>query len=374
MKIKDFGVEIWMNLYENDCLYNLAETCVSSLTVNEVLDLSGEKEKVLHEIQHMKLTYGDIEGSVRLRKGIANLYEKQEIENISVLHGAIGANALTLMTLVDRGDQVVSVLPTYQQLYSIPESIGADVRILKLREENQFLPDLSELRNLVTEDTKLICINNPNNPTGALMDEAMLKKIVEIAREADAYILCDEVYRGLNHEGDSYSPSIADMYEKGISTGSMSKTYSMAGIRLGWACGPADFVSRLSKQRDYHVISCGMIDDKLATIALENKDKIIQRNLQIVRNNAKKLDQWVQNEPLISYVKPKGGTTAFLKYNLEMPSETLCKKLQKEKGVMLLPGAAMGMEGYLRIGFANESTIIEKGLSGFSDFLEEMQR
>lgn len=371
MKIKDFGVEIWMNLYEDHCEYNLAETCVESLTVEQVLDFSGEKEKVIEDIRKMKLTYGDIEGSVRLRNSISKLYADKDIENISVLHGAIGANALTIMTLVERGDKVVSVLPTYQQLYSIPESIGADVSILKLKPENKFLPDLNELRKLVSKETKLICINNPNNPTGSLMDEKMLREIVEIAREADAYILSDEVYRGLNHAGDSFSPSIADLYEKGISTGSMSKTYSMAGIRLGWACGPKEFVKAVSKHRDYHVISCGMIDDKLATIALENKDKIIERNLKIVRTNISILDEWVNKEPLISYVKPEGGTTAFLKYDLPLGSEELCLKLLQEKSVMLLPGKAMDMEGYVRIGFANTTSVLIKGLEKFSEFLKE---
>lgn len=374
MKIKDFGVEIWMGLYENDCDYNLAETCVESLTVNQLLDFTDERDEIIDEILNMKLTYGAIEGTDRLRKGICGLYKSKDIENISITHGAIGANALTIMTLVEPGDRVISVLPTYQQHYSIPESIGADVKILKLRPENNFLPDLDELRSFVNDNTKLICINNPNNPTGALMDEDFLKEIVEIAKSVDAYVLSDEAYRGLNHEGDSFSVSIADLYEKGISTGSMSKTFSLAGIRIGWVAGPKDFIKGICKQRDYHIISCGMIDDRLATIAIENKDKIINRNLKIVRKNKKVLDEWVQKEPLISYVKPKGGTTAFLKYDIDITSEELCLNLLKEKSVMLLPGSALDMEGFLRIGFANTPSIIEEGLEKFSDFLEQFKK
>ena len=371
MKIKDFGVEIWMNLYENNCEYNLAETCVESLTVEELLDFSGQKDEIIEEIVKMKLTYGAIEGTERLRSGIAGLYKTVGIENLSITHGAIGANALTLMTLVERGDRVVSVLPTYQQHYSIPESIGADVKIAQLRPENRFLPDLDELRSLVNSNTKLICINNPNNPTGALMDEDYLKEIVEIARSVDAYVLSDEAYRGLNHEGDSFTTSIADLYEKGIATGSMSKTFSLAGLRIGWVAGPEDFIEQINRQRDYHIISCGMIDDRLATVAIENKDKIINRNIGILRNNIKMLDDWVAKEPLITYVKPKSGTTAFLKYDMDVPSEDLCIRLLEETGVMLLPGSALDMEGYLRIGYANTSSIIEKGLEKFSKFLKQ---
>jgi aspartate/methionine/tyrosine aminotransferase len=374
MKIKDFGVEIWMNLYEDNCEYNLAETCVESLTVEELLDFSGQKDEIIEEIVKMKLTYGDIYGSDGLRNGLSGLYRNVGIENLAITHGAIGANALTLMTLVNRGDRVVSVLPTYQQHYSMPESIGAEVKIAQLRPENGFLPDLDELRNLVNDNTKLICINNPNNPTGALMDEDYLKEIVEIAKSVDAYILSDEAYRGLNHEGESFSASIVDLYDKGIATGSMSKTFSLAGLRIGWIAGPEDFIEEINKQRDYHVISCGMIDDRLATVAIENKDKIIKRNVGIIRNNIKMLDDWVNNEPLISYIKPKSGTTAFLKYNIDMSSEDFCLKLLEETGVMLLPGSAMEMEGYLRMGYANTPSVIEEGLKKISEFLLQFNK
>ncbi len=146
MRIKEFGVEIWMNDYENTCRYNLAETCVESLTVEQLLDMSGKRDSILEELLPMKLTYGAIEGSDRLRDNITAMYQKQQRENILITHGAIGANALVHETLVAPGDRVISVLPTYQQHYSIPESYGADVQVLKLQEENQFLPDLSELK------------------------------------------------------------------------------------------------------------------------------------------------------------------------------------------------------------------------------------
>lgn len=372
MKIRDFGVEIWMGLYENNCEYNLAETCVESLTVDELLNFSSNKQEIINEILNMKLTYGAIEGSERLRKEITELYENIDIENLTITHGAIGANALSIMTLVEPGDRVISVLPTYQQHYSIPEAIGADVKILQLRPENKFLPDLDELRSYINYNTKLICINNPNNPTGALMDKEFLMEIVEIAKSCDAYVLCDEAYRGLNREGESFTTSIVDLYEKGISTASMTKTFSLAGLRIGWVAGPKDFIKGVNKQRDYHVISCAMIDERLAAVALENKEAILKRNLEIVRKNFKALDEWVENEPLITYVKPEAGTTAFLKYDIDILSEEFCLRLLKEKGVMLLPGKALDMEGYLRIGYANNPKIIKAGLEKISEFLREL--
>ena len=374
MKIRDFGVEMWMNAYENDCTHNLAETCVRSLTVEELLDLSGKREETLEQLVQTRLTYGDIPGSLRLRQAIAGLYRIMSPERVTITNGAIGANALTMLTLVEPGDRVISVLPTYQQHYSIPESIGAQVDILQLREENGWLPDLDELRGLVKKaggKVRLININNPNNPTGSVMEEPMLREIACIAREAGAWLLCDEVYRGLCHQGDPYTASVADLYEKGISTGSMSKVYSLAGLRLGWIAGPRELTERLERQRDYHIISVGRLDDLLASVALESREAISARNLAICREGGRLLAEFVAGEPHISYVKPKGGTTAFLRYDLPMESAELCRRLQEETGVMLLPGSALDMEGYLRIGYCNDPGITEAGLARFGEWLRQ---
>ena len=369
MKIKEFGVERWMDLYENRCTYNLAETCVESLTVDQLLSMPGKQDTLIDELRTMKLTYGAIEGTQRLREVIASTYARQSASNVIVTHGAIGGNALIYETLVEPGDTVVSVLPTYQQHYSIPESYGANVKVLKLREENAFLPDLEALASLVDDKTRLIAINNPNNPTGSLMDEAMLGKIVEIAKRCGAYVLCDEVYRGTDQVGSGYSASIADLYERGISTASMSKTYSLAGLRLGWIAGPVELIHAVSVHRDYNTISVGMIDDYLATLALEHRDVIMQRNHDIVRTNLAILDAWVEREPAISWVKPKSGTTALLKYAFDMPSRAFCTELIEATGVMFTPGSALDMEGYVRIGYANNRTVLEQGLAHVSAFL-----
>jgi aspartate/methionine/tyrosine aminotransferase len=374
MKIREFGVERWMDLYETKCAFNLAETCVESLTIDQLLHLCGKQDTILNELRPLKLTYGAIEGSERLRHAIASLYDHQEPTNIIVTHGAIGGNALVYQTLVEPGDTVVSVLPTYQQHYSIPESYGADVRILKLREENAFLPDLAELKRLVDHKTKLIAINNPNNPTGSLMNARLLADIAEIARSCGAYVLCDEVYRGTDQHGNGYTASIADLYERGISTGSMSKTYSLAGLRLGWIAGPEELIHAVSIHRDYNTISVGMIDDYFAALALEHRDAILERNHGIVRTNLALLDAWIAKEPAISWIKPESGTTALLKYAFDMPSRDFCIELIEATGVMFTPGSALDMEGYVRIGYANHRDVLEQGLARVSRFLAGKSR
>ena len=372
MHIKPFGIEMWMNEFEDHCKYNLAETCVKSMTIGELLEISGKNIKFTEELSSMKLTYGEITGSKQLRKNIASLYKNQTTENVMVTHGAIGANSLIYNTLISKGDKVVSVLPTYQQHYSIPESLGAELSILKLKPEHKFLPDINELKQLIKPDTKLIALTNPNNPTGSLMDEALLLEIVDIARTCDAYIICDEVYRGTNQNDPEYGTSIVDIYEKGISTGSMSKTYSLAGLRLGWITASPDILKDVFIHRDYNTISVGVIDDYFASIALENRKKIALRNTTITRNNLEILDNWVKNERFFSYVKPKAGTTALLKYEFNIPSREFCIQILKNTGVLFAPGSAMDMEGWVRIGYANDSKILAQGLTVLSTYLDKL--
>ena len=369
MEIKPFGVEMWMNEFETQCELNLAETCVDSITLGELVALAGKHNSVLDELMPLRLGYGDIEGSPRLKSTIASLYARQKPENVLVCHGTIGANALVHQALVGRGDHVIAVVPTYQQHYSIPESIGAEVTLLKLKMEDGFLPDLAELRSLLRPATRLIAINNPNNPTGALMDAAMLGEIAAIARSVGAWVLCDEVYRGTDQQGDGFTASMADLYEKGISTAGMSKTYSLAGLRLGWIAAPKEVLDAAMIHRDYNTISVGRLDDHFAAMALEHRDKILARSHRITRTNLAILADWVAHEPKIDWVKPKSGTTALLKYDLPLSSRDFCIKLLEEEGVMFTPGSAMDMEGWLRIGYACPTETLKAGLERVSRFL-----
>lgn len=372
MHIAPFAVEQWMNAYETRCRYNLAETCVASLTVAELLALAGQNERALDALLPVQMTYGAIEGSDRLRDAIAGLYLRQTRANVLVTHGTIGANALVHRTLVAPGDRVVAIVPTYQQHYSIPESIGAEVRRVTLRAEDGYLPDLDALRAAAEEGAKLIALTNPNNPTGALIPPAKMQDIVQIARDANAWLLCDEVYRGTDQEGAGISPSVADLYEKGISTAGMSKAFALAGLRLGWIAGPEDLLAQVAHHRDYDTISVGVIDDHLAAIALEAKERVLERSRAITRGNLAILSEWVVGEPRISWVRPASATVTLLSYDVDMPSEVFCKRLLDEEGVLLMPGSAFDQEGTVRIGYANHESVLRDGLARVSAFLERV--
>ena len=370
MKIKPFAVEEWMNAWEVGAKYNIAETCVDSISMNELFELTGEdKTEFLNRLCARRLSYGDIEGLPEFRKGVCGLYKTLNIENIVPTHGASGANHHVFYSLISPGDRVVSIMPTYQQLYSIPESYGADVQILHLSKENNYLPDLEKLRRLVTPKTKMLCINNPNNPTGALMSEQMLREIVEIARSADAWILCDEVYRHLSQE-DGWCPSIVDLYEKGISVSSMSKVFSLAGLRLGWiATHDMSVVKSCLSHRDYNLVSCGVFDEMLAAAALKHRDKLLERSRKIVRENLQILDDWVSSEPHVSYVKPEAGTTALVYYDLDISSYEFCEEMYKKTGAFVTPGDCFEVPHSMRIGYAYGKQDLIDGLKAISEYI-----
>ncbi len=374
MRIKNFKVEQWMNEFENNAVYNLAETCIDSMTLRELLELAGKKpEEYLSSLADKRMTYGHIEGSPELLTGIASLYKDIEESQVIPTHGAVGANHQVILSLIEAKDNMVSVMPTYQQHYSIPESIGAEVRTLQLTPENRFLPDLNTLKSLVDENTKMITINNPNNPSGSWMPLDTMKEIAKIAERVGAYILSDEVYRGIS-EDNSYMPSIVDIYDKGISVGSMSKIFSLAGLRLGWIVSKdSDVLQACRTRRDYDTISCGGLDDLFASIALINKEKVFQRNRKIIKNNRQILDNWINETKDVHYIKPEAGTTALIYYRRNIPSYDLCVKLLKEKGVLFTPGACFELEGCVRIGYAFDSKTLREGLDKFAEFLEENQ-
>ena len=374
MDIKPFLVEEWMNAYENDAAYNLAETCVDSLTLGELLTLSGqEPARYLTSLADQRLTYGHISGSPALLCGIGSLFcPAAAPEQIVVTHGAAGANHQLLISLLGPKDHAICFTPAYQQHTSIPESTGAQLSTLPLLEQDGYMPDLEKLKTLFRPNTKLVIINSPNNPTGALFPDDVMKELVDIARRADVYLLNDEVYRGITLDG-SYTPSVVDLYEKGISVGSMSKVFSLAGLRLGFIVSKDAAVIEACKcRRDYDTISCGVLDDMLAALALQNKEAIWQRGRDIVRQGRDILTAWVSTEPRVRCVTPQGGSTALVHYNADLPSRKFCLRLLRERGVLYTPGDCFELEYCYRIGYAFSPDLLQKGLEQTSAFLASL--
>lgn len=369
MKLPRFGVEEWLNVHEKEAIYDMAGVSIDALTLQELFDLAGlSQEEFYQELLTKKLNYGWIEGSPEFKRAVSNLYHSVAESQILQTNGATGANMLVLYGLIEPKDHVISIYPTYQQLYDIPKSLGAEVDLWQVKEENNWLSDLDELRQLVRPNTKMICINNANNPTGAVMDDEYLQELVAIAKSCGAYILADEVYRSFTTKKVS---SIIDLYDKGISVNGLSKTFSLPGIRVGWVAACDEVIDILRDYRDYTMICAGVFDDMVASLALEHKEAILARNRHIIRENLAILDQWIALESKASYIRPAEVPTSFVKLDVNVPIETFCLTLLQKYGVLLVPGNRFDREGYIRLGYSCQQETLKRGLQLLSACLKE---
>lgn len=325
------------------------------MSIDDLTILSKKRDPANPVNLSTKLTYGAIRGSERLRGLVSDLFEDEtagilSADKILITQGAIVANFLLLYTLIGPEDHVVSIYPTYQQLYGVPQSLGAEVSLWKLRADNGYVPDVAELPSLVKSNTKMIILNNPNNPTGATIPKAVLSLIVEFARARDIIILSDEVYRPLYHSlpsDTSMPPSILSFgYDKTVSTGSMSKAWALAGIRLGWiASRDKGIIEAVAEARDYTTISVSQLDDQVASYALSDavRPALIKRNLELARTNLTLLGEFVESHKgVCSWVKPTAGTTAFIQFTdggKPVDDVAFCLDVLDKTKVMFLPGS-----------------------------------
>ncbi|KAK9241171.1 pyridoxal phosphate-dependent transferase [Lipomyces kononenkoae] len=391
--IDQFAVEQWMDKYENDAKHNLAETCCASISLSDLVNLS-ETSEISNNILDFsrKQVYGAIRGTAALRANIAALCSSNAPvplpdEQVLVTNGAIQANFLALYTNVGQDDHVICHYPTYQQLYSVPKSLGAQISLWRSKENDCWRLDLEELKSLIRPNTKMIIINNPQNPTGAVLARDTLQGIVDIAREHGIIVHSDEVYRPLFHsvEQEELPPSILSFgYEKTVSTGSMSKAFSLAGIRLGWiASRSPEIIEACASVRHYTVISVSQVDDQIATFALRSPTvhNLLKRNIALARQNLKLLDAFVKEyDWACRWVRPKAGTTAFVQFvnrnGQPLDAVGFCKSLQAKTGVMLVPGSRcfgnnVDFRGFVRIGYVQEHRVVAAGLQELRNFMEE---
>ena len=370
MKLPRFGVEEWLNVHEKEALYDIAGVSISALTLEELFDLADQDlSTFFQELSRKKMDYGWIEGSPEFKKEVCGLYKDLKPEQILQTNGATGANMLALYALIEPQDHVISVYPAYQQLYDIPKSLGAQVDLWRIREKHNWLPDLDDLRRLIRPNTKMICINNAHNPTGAIMDEAYLQELVTIAESCGAYILSDEVYKPFSAQSEV--PAIVDLYDKGISVDSLSKAYSLPGIRVGWVASNKEVADILRNYRDYTMICAGVFDDLLAAFALKNRQVIIERNQKIVSENLEILKNWLAQEPRAHAILPDHVSTSLVKLDVPLPIEEFCRQLLADYGVLLVPGSRFDLEGYVRLGYCCDKQVLKTGLAKLSQCLQQ---
>ena len=365
MKIENFELERFQSLWENEVEYNLSESGVHPLTMNEIL--GGDE---LDEMISTRLGYGHSNGSPELRRTVAQMYNGTSEKNVMVTNGSSEANLVTMLSLLDSGDELIYMIPNYLQIWGFARSLGVDVKPIPLRESLEWQIDTDELKQLISPKTKMIAVCHPNNPTGAVVDPEIIEEVVRLASEIDAYVLSDEVYRGAELDGIE-SPSFFGNYDKVIVNAGLSKAYRLPGLRLGWSVGPTDFINKAWETHDYTTISIGLLSDRIGRKVLQTdrRKKILSSTRNILSENLNLLKNWVdENNDLISFTPPIAGAIAYLKYSMNIRSSELVTRLKDEQDVLLVAGEWFGMDGYVRIGFGETKNVMIAALDRMNTF------
>jgi len=366
MHIEPFEMERFESLWENVVEYNLSESGVHPLKLEELVD----KEE-FDDLLQTTIGYNQTNGTEELRESVANLYPDALIHNVLITTGSSEANLISTWNLIEPGDELVLMMPNYMQIWGIGNALGAKVKPFHLIPNNgNWQIDWDEFDNAISSKTKLIAVCNPNNPTGAQLNDHEIKMICEKAAEVDAWILSDEVYRGAERVGET-TATFWGNYEKVIVVCGLSKAYGLPGLRIGWIIAPPELVEKLWAYHDYTTICPNPLSDYLARIALgsPNREKILERTQKIIRHNYQILENWINSHNrLFECIPPVAGAIALVKYNLTIPSLDLVTGLRKEKSVLVVPGRHFFMENYLRFGFGCETDYLQSALNRISEY------
>ena len=368
MEIEVIALERIQSVWENRVEYNLTESGIHPYTLRELLS-----EAELDDLLSLRLGYGQTNGSVELREAICGLYPGAGIDNVLATSGSAEANFIAVWSLLEAGDELVLMLPNYMQIWGIARALGVKVAPFRLREELRWGPDLEELKRLISPRTKMISVCNPNNPTGAVLSAEAMEEIVRLAADAGAWIHADEVYRGAELDGGE-TPSFYGLYDKVIVSAGLSKAYALPGLRLGWLAGPEAFIEKAWACHDYTSIASGILSNRVAALALqpEMRRKILTRSRKYLNENLEALTRWVEKHAgLFSFVPPRAGGVAFLRYGMDINSTELATKIREQKSVFIIAGDYFGLDRYLRIGIGPEKEYLLAGLNLIDEALRE---
>jgi aspartate/methionine/tyrosine aminotransferase len=356
-----FELERWMSTWENIVEFNLSESGVHPMTVEELV----EDPQRIEDLLSTGLNYPQTNGLLELRERIADLYPHATSDNVLVTTGAAQANFTSIWTLLEPNDEIAVMLPNYMQIWGLAQNFRLKLQTFSLEEKKNWTLDLDALSKAVTKDTKLIAVCNPNNPTGHIFTTDEMEAIVSIADRVGAWLLADEVYAGAERTTDETTPSFWGRYDRVLAVGSMSKAYGLPGLRLGWVVAPEETVEALWSRQDYITIGNTMLANKLAAFALDPQvlSRIVARTRDYIRKGYDNFELWAQDhEDLFSWVPPQAAAVVFVRYARQTNSSELCERLIREESAYVVPGDHFGMDGYLRISFGLPKEYLLEGL------------
>ncbi len=366
MQIPAFKLERYFAKYEFNVQYVLCASDCESFSIQDLIDFEPEAAEQLH--RHW-LGYTESPGSPSLRREICNLYNNIEPEQVLVHAGAEEAIFLFMNAVLGAADHVIVHWPCYQSLCEVARSMGCQVSLWQAREQNGWSLDLDELQRHIRPNTKVVIINTPHNPTGYLMPPALFRDTVQLCRDRGLLLFSDEVYRESEYRRQDRLPAACDLGEHTISLGVMSKTYGLAGLRIGWiAAQNADLLDRMALLKDYTTICNSAPSEFLAELALRHREKLITRNLGIITGNLVLLDQFFGRHPnRFAWQRPQAGAIGFPRL-IDKNVDDFCKDLVEKTGVLLLPGTLYEDQGnHFRIGFGRQN--LSEAIGHLEDFL-----
>jgi aspartate/methionine/tyrosine aminotransferase len=373
MRIADFELERFFARWEFAVRHLLCASDVEAWPMGDLLALADDETARLW--RDLRLGYKESTGHPLLRREIAGLYETLTPDDVLVASGAEEGIFALVNVLLGPGDHAIVTWPGYQSLYEVARGCGADVTLHELREADGWAIDLDALHRQVTPRTRLIVINAPHNPTGMLPDRATFDAVVALAAEAGAHLLVDEVYRYLEFDDADRLPAGADAGSHVISLGVMSKSFAMAGLRIGWlATRDRDILARVAAFKDYTTICASAPSEILALIGLRARDRVLARSRSIVADNLAQLDELFERWPgVLSWVRPRGGSIGFPRLRPDLDADAFAAGLVEAEGVLLLPGSRFGHPGnHFRIGFGR--TDLPEAVAGLERYLARATR
>jgi len=349
MDVNPFRIERYYAQYEFTTRYMLSSSDCESRTIEEVLALEPDAHDRLLSTW---CGYTESPGAPELREAIAGLYERIDPDDVIVCSCAEEGIFLLYHSLLGTGDHAIVETPCYESALELARSTGAGVDEWRRRYEDGWAHDFDALERSVRADTRMIYINQPHNPTGTLMDRAMIERVAGLTRSHGLVLFADEVYRELEHDPGDRLPAACDLDERAVSLGSISKSYGLPGLRLGWLV-TRDAATRdaIMRMKDYTTICSSAPSEVLTAIALRNRHVLLERNLAIVERNVPFLDDFFERHAdTFEWVRPTASPIGFPRVNGVADVDEMCARLA-DLGVLLLPGSVYDRPSHVRVGF-----------------------
>lgn len=355
MYIKTFELERYFAKHEFSAPYLLSCSDCEPLSLNELLEWADDETS--HLWDKLKLGYTESQGHPILRKEISNIYTNIDEDEVVVCTPQEGI-FLTMNCLLENGDHIITTYPGYQSLYEIANSIGCKIDKWIPHPSESWHFEIDDLKKLVRNKTKALIINFPHNPTGATLSKEKFNELIRFANEYGLFIFSDEMYRYLEYDENNCLPSVSDIYDNSVSLFGLSKSFALAGLRMGWLTSKnKQLLQKIITLKDYTTICHNAPSEVLGIIALQNKNRILHRNHQILQKNLKHLSSFFDHhKSIFKWITPMASPVAFIELLDKQPVHEFARELVDKEGIMILPSDVFNFEGnYIRIGFGREN-------------------